>query len=72
MDITSIVNLAATGAPTVATILASIVVTVLLLRKDMSSVKKRLEQIEQMQLSSRLARIEADITWIRAKLEGRL
>lgn len=72
MDITSIVNLAATGAPTVATILASIVVTVLLLRKDMSSVKKRLERIEQMELSSRLARIEADITWIRAKLEGRL
>jgi L-fucose isomerase-like protein len=72
MDFTTLVNIATSVSPMVATILLSIGSSVMLLKKDFSNMKKRIEQIEQMDLSSRLARIEADISWIRSKLEGRI
>lgn len=72
MDFTTLVNIATSVSPMVATILLSIGSSVMLLKKDFNNMKKRIERIEQMDLTSRLARIEADISWIRSKLEGRI
>ena len=72
MDFTTLVNIATSVSPMVATLLLSIGSSVMLLKKDFNNMKKRIEQIEQMDLTSRIARIEADISWIRSKLEGRI
>lgn len=72
MDFATIVSIASSVSPLVATMLLSIGSAVMFLKKDIGNMKKRIEHIEQMELSSRLARIEADISWIRSKLEGRL
>lgn len=72
MDFATIVSIATSVSPLVATVLLSIGVTVLFLKKDIGNMKKRIEHIEQMELSSRLAKIETDIAWIRSTLEGKL
>lgn len=68
MDFATIVSIATSVSPLVATVLLSIGVTVMLLKKDIGNMKKRIEYIEQMELSSRLAKIETDIAWIRSML----
>lgn len=68
MDFAQIVNIASSVSPLVATVLLSIGTTVMLLRKDIGNMKRRIEHIEQMELSSRLAKIETDIAWIRSTL----
>jgi hypothetical protein len=72
MDFTTLVSIATSVSPMVATILLSIGSSVMLLKKEFNNMKNRIERIEQMDLTSRLARIEADISWIRSKLEGRI
>lgn len=68
MDFATIVNIATSVSPLVATMLLSIGSAVMFLKKDIGNMKKRIEHIEQMELSSRLAKIETDIAWIRSTL----
>ena len=72
MDFASIISIATSVSPIVATVLLSVISTIALMKKDVASLNRRIESIEHMELSSRLAKIESDISWIRAKLEGKL
>ena len=72
MDFASIISIATSVSPLIATVLLSVISTIALMKKDVASLNRRIESIEHMELGSRLAKIESDISWIRAKLEGKL
>ncbi len=72
MDARSIIDIATTVSPALATILASVVVSILLIRKDLASVKSRIDAYDKLGIQAQLARMETDIQWIRAKLEKRI
>ena len=67
-----ILDIAVNSSPTIALCLGTLGVSLAICKHDVGSVKERLDKYDSMEIQASIARIEADISWIRAKLEKRI
>lgn len=72
MQASQLIDIATQVSPVLATILLSVSASMLLMKKDISHIQTRLDEYDKLNIKASLARIETDISWIRAKLEKKV
>lgn len=60
------------ASPALAAVIIGLVFAVRTQGKDIERLKNRVDKLEALDINSRFAKIESDLSWIRAHLEGKI